>query len=133
MRHNKLPGKYQSLINILHTNDKDDFYLAQEKLDLIKKECMVSSEKKCRKICAGAVDYSNEVFMWKHRQELWNLVLQYHKGFRINTTVIRRKAKTLGISAPLSSTLAEAERARTICKDAYNKLKPNAPEHRKNS
>lgn len=89
---------------------------------------MVSSKKKCRKLCAGVVDYSEKVFICKHRQKLWNLVLWYHKGFRINTTVIRRKAKTLDILTPLSSTLKEVERVHSILKDTYNKIKPNAPD-----
>ena len=49
MRHNKLPNNYQSHINIVYTNDRDDFDLAQKKLDLIKKEVMVSSEKNAGK------------------------------------------------------------------------------------
>ena len=77
MRLNKLPKKYQQLID---TNDASAFETLHDKLDTIKTDCMIASEKKCRKIHAGAVDYSDEVFKWRDRRELWNLIVRHHKG-----------------------------------------------------
>ena len=131
MRINKLPQKYQQLIDMHHRKDISAFETLHEQLDKTKKECMIASEKKCRKIHAGSVDYSDEVFKWRDRRELWNLIIRHHKGMRINTTIIRRKAYSLGIPSPLNCTLREAERAHKICTATYNKLKPRAPAHRK--
>ena len=131
MRLNKLPQKYQQLIDIHHRDDTTEFENLHEKLDTIKTECMIAAEKKCRKIHTGAVDYSDEVFKWRDRRELWNLIVRHHKGMRINTIIIRRKAYSLGIPSPLNCTLIEAEKAHKICTNTYNKLKPRSIAHRK--
>ena len=62
MRIHKFQNKYQHLLDTHHTNKTKNFEVLQEQLDRTKTECIISSEKRCRKLSAGAVDYSEEVF-----------------------------------------------------------------------
>ena len=127
----KLPNKYQHLINTSTLEDVTEFSILQDKIDTTKTEYMIASEKKCRKICAGAVDYSDEIIIWRNRRDLWNLIHKYKKGYPVSTTYIRRKAHILGVVTPLSCTEAEAHKALTTCTHNYEKLKPNSPSLRK--
>ena len=99
----------------------------------IKAEFTITAESKCRKICAGAVDYSNEISIWRNRRDLWDLIYKYKKGYPISTTYIRRKAHGLDIISSLTCTEDEAHRTLTIFAASCEKLKPQAPPLSKSS
>jgi hypothetical protein len=73
---------------------------------------MLFAEKKCRKLAMGLVAFSPEVDLARKRRALWKLVVKKRQGKRVSSSLIRRKARQLGISCPLSVTSTQAEQSR---------------------
>ena len=67
-------------------------------------------KKKCRKIRAGAVPFSDKLAKSGRCIEVWNLVIRHKERNQINTRVIRRKAKKAGLKQVLAVSLASAKR-----------------------
>ena len=131
LRHHKIAIKIQHLINLLVLDKGNTQKVLQNQIDRVKKDCMISAEKKCRQFRLGEVDFSPEIMLWKRRKLTWKLILKYHQGHPINTALIRREASQCLIESPLSGTLPEAMKAFKISKETYYKLRPYAPEYRK--
>ena len=65
-QHHKIPTKIQRTID-LSTSSTSNYVDSQEAVDHEKTDLMKASEKRCRKYRMGAVDFSDEVIIWKHR------------------------------------------------------------------
>ena len=57
-------------------------------------EEMIHSEKKCRKIQAGEVPFSDKPAKAGRHIHVWNLGIRHKERNMVNTKVIRRKAKS---------------------------------------
>ena len=92
---------------------------------------MIHAEKKCRKLGLGMVPYSPVVLIWKNLRDVWSLVIRFHKGYKINSAIIKRKAKKSNIISPLSSTLESATATKQKCATEFERLCPLAGKYRR--
>jgi hypothetical protein len=73
------------------------------------------------------IDFSPEVDKAQKLCALRHLVVKKCKGLRVSTSLIKRKARQLGIHCPLSVTLDQALALLQEADEAYSVLKKNAP------
>jgi hypothetical protein len=123
--------KVLSQLHDLYLVRNGDFTTAQrrhlERLDRVRTEGMLFAEKKCRKLAMGLVAFSPEVDLARKRRALWKLVVKKRQGKRVSSSLIRRKARQLGISCPLSVTSIQAELRFQEADAAYDLIKRDAP------
>ena len=79
-----------------------------EVIDRVLGEGMAHAEKKCRKIRAGAVPFSEKLAKAGHHIKLWRLVVRHKVTNSISTRAIRRLAKPCDINSALSVSLLTA-------------------------
>ena len=96
---------------------------ALEAIDRVLGEGMVHAEKKCRKIRAGAIPFSEKLVKAGHRIKLWRLVVKHKITNNVKTRTIRRAAKRCGLKSVLSVTLSTARKLLAKAKNNYLKLK----------
>jgi hypothetical protein len=97
-----------------------------ERIDLIQKEVMLYTEKKCRKLAMGEVNFLPELNKAQQRKLLWKKIIWHKKGKRVGSSYIKQKAQQCGVQCPLSCTLEQALQYRKTAIDEYEKLKPIA-------
>jgi hypothetical protein len=88
---------------------------------------MIYTEKKCRKLAMGKVDYSPEVNLAKKKRWLWKEVVNKREGQPVSAAMIKWKAQQCGIQCPLSVTLAQAKAWFQAADTEYDSLKRHAP------
>ena len=97
-----------------------------EVIDKVLTEGMISAEKKCRKIRAGAVPFSEKLATSGRCIEVWNLVIRHKERNQVNTRVIRRKAKKAGLKQVLAVSLGSAKHKLSRAWTKYKRLKKSA-------
>jgi hypothetical protein len=121
-RHKVLPKLHE-----LYLARDGDFTPAQrralESLDRVRTEGMIYAKRNCHKLAMGNVSFSPEV---DKTRALWHLVLKKRNGKKISSSLVRRKARQLGILCPLSVTLAQAEQLYQEADGAYDEIKKHA-------
>ena len=100
-------GKY----NILELKRKLDF------IDAGKKDYMLSSEKKCRRISSGRIPFSPKSSKWIRRAQVYRSILRFHAGKIRNRNNLKRAARRCGIVKPLSVPLSEIKDRLKVCKE----------------
>ena len=99
-------------------------------IDRVREGSMKAAEKRCRKLCVGNVDFSPTMVTLGRRVELFSLIRRRKQGKRVGTRKIRRLAKKVNVTRPLSVSLEEAEELyRQALKD-YAAFKPDASVYR---
>ena len=83
------------------------------RLDQLRVEGMMEADKKCRKLTMGAIQYTPAYSAARTRIELWSLVVKKLRGGIVDSTYLRRKAKSAKVTDPLGRTLEEALEMRT--------------------
>ena len=96
-------------------------------LDKIKADICIASEKRCRKLTMGEVDFSPQIARLQLTKDTWQKTVRRLKGKRVSSSLIKRKAKRCGMSRPLSRSLAEATREMRIAKKKWEEVKSQAP------
>ena len=96
---------------------------ALESIDRVLGEGMVHAEKKCRKIRAGAVPFSEKLAIAGHRIKLWRLVVKHKLTNNVKTRSIRRIAKRCNLKSVLSVPLSTARKLLKKAKVNYLKFK----------
>ena len=91
---------------------------------------MIHAEKKSRKFRTGKVYYSPKVSEAGRLLSLWNLVLRVWTRGGVKKRTIRRKARSCGLSCPISLTLDQVRWEVTRARDKYTLLKQNSQWHR---
>ena len=94
-----------------------------ESIDKVLGEGMRHAEKKCRKIRAGAVPFSEKLVKAGHRVKLWRLVVRHKITNSVKTRSIRRAAKRCKLKSVLSVSLNTARQRLAKAKANYLKLK----------
>jgi len=130
-RRHKLEEKLQRLSTMVTYPCSEYFDFLQNQIDTVQRDVMRSAESKCRKWHMGEVDYSPTIMIWWHRRLVWKLLIKWHSGFKISTTLIERKARSCGIEDPFHGTALEAHTAYNICRDQFNLMKPKAAIYRR--
>jgi hypothetical protein len=102
-------SKLHHLYSTRDGNFTPDERAQRESLDRVWAEGMIYTEKKCRKLAMGNVDYSPEVDLAKKKRWLWKEVVKKREGQPVSAAMIKRKARQCGIQCPLSVTLAQAK------------------------
>ena len=118
----KIPQKIQHLCSPYYDNHIDEAKQLQESIDRTKRDAMRNAESKCRKFGMGNVPYSPNVLIWKNKRDFWTLVIRFKKGTKISRSLIKRRARSLNIYAPLSSSLTAAISARNECAKEFTRL-----------
>ena len=94
-----------------------------EVIDRVLGEGMSYAEKKCRKIRAGAVPFSDKLAKAGHQIKLWRLVVRHKVTNSVNTRTIRRVAKRCNLQSVLSVTLVVAKEKLAQAHSDYLQLK----------
>jgi len=105
-----LPARLNKLFLMAQQPDLDHtvFQSEMETFDRLKAEGMRFSEKRCRRLHMGAIQFSPDLNYWRRQKELWHLVLRQHLGYHVHAMTIKKLARHLQIQAPLSFTLTMA-------------------------
>jgi hypothetical protein len=90
-------SKLHHLYSTRDGNFTPDERAQRESLDRVWAEGMIYTEKKCRKLAMGNVDYSPEVDLAKKKHWLWQEVVKKREGQPISTVMIKQKAWQCGI------------------------------------
>ena len=78
-------------------------------IDRMKTQGVKMAEKRCRKLCMGAQEFSPELDRARRKYEGWRLILRRLDPIRkVRGSLVQRKAKAAGITRPLSRTREEA-------------------------
>jgi hypothetical protein len=101
-----------------------------ESIDQILTDGMRAAEYHCRKLCMGCVEFSPELNKLGKIWELWKIVCRYKLGANINRGRIKRMARALEITAPLSESYDSACYKRTEARILYVDRKPDAADLR---
>jgi hypothetical protein len=99
-------------------------------LDLLRASGMRYAEKRCRKLCMGAVEFSPEVNRAYDLLQLWRMVTDRKEGKKRSSRKIRRLAKKGNVQKPLSCSLEQARMRLTQAKAHYRSYKKTASIHR---
>ena len=70
---------------------------------------MIHLEKKCRKIRSGEANFSDKLANAGRHIKIWNLIMRHKEKNGVNTRVIRRKAKRVGLTRVLADSLPHAK------------------------
>ena len=97
-----------------------------ETVDRVLGEGMIHAEKKCRKIRAGEVPFSEKLVKAGHKIKLWKLVVKHKLTHSVKTRRIRRAAKRCNLSSVLSVSLSVARKRLANARTNYLKLKRQA-------
>ena len=92
-------------------------------IDKVLGECMVHSEKKCRKIRAGTVPFSPILSGAGLLIQLLGPIARHHSGANVNTRRIRRMAAKCNVPKALSCSLEVAQQKKVVDQKYYHKLK----------
>jgi hypothetical protein len=77
IKQHRLIEKYEALITDSQHMSEQERQVATDKLDRIKKECMLGSGKRCRKIRHGKIPCSTKVSMWLQRKRVFEWILRH--------------------------------------------------------
>ena len=97
-----------------------------EVTDRVLGEGMTHAEKKCRKIRAGAVPFSETLAKAGHHVKLWRLVVRHKVTNSVSMRIIRRLAQYCGIHSVLSVSLLTARHHLAESKVSHTQLKRTA-------
>ena len=97
-----------------------------ESIDKVITEGMLHAEKKCRKMHAGEVPFSDKLATCGRCIKVWKLVLRHKQTNNVNTRLIRRAAKTCGLKQVLSVSLDTATQHLVRAENIYKKMKKSA-------
>jgi hypothetical protein len=100
------------------TKDRDPkkFKEVMEKVDQQSKEFMIHSEKKCRKLKCGKIPFSPEAAKWIKRCQFYRTLLRALSRKKVNRGNLKRLARRLNISNPLSLSIEEVVMRLRECK-----------------
>jgi len=99
---------------------------SMEYIEKLREERMLHTKKKCQSLKMGEVNGSPDFQAVCNKLEVWDLVVQFQQGSRINPGWICRLARTVGIVSPLGCSLAEVTRAWRMTHQEYEKINLNA-------
>ena len=126
-QHNVMEKYERILLNLRHGMLSDLDRLVLDSLDRTKTDVMTASEKRCRKLRMGEIDFSPQVSQLKQTRDTWALIVRRPRGKRVSSSLIKRRAKSSGIRRPLSRTLMEAEQEYKQAVKSWEAVKPQAP------
>jgi hypothetical protein len=78
-------------------------------------------------LAMGKIAFSSEVDKARKLSALRHLVIKKHKGLHVSTSLIKHKARQLGIHCPLSISLGQANALFQEAEEAYSVLKKGCP------
>jgi hypothetical protein len=87
-----------------------------DKIDSISKECMIDSEKKCRKLRNGKIPFSPEAAMWIKRCQFYRSLLRYWAGKIKNRGNLKRTARRIKVHNAFLLTVDEIGQRLEECK-----------------
>ena len=94
-----------------------------EVIDRVLGEGMAHAEKKCCKIRAGEVPFSDKLATASCCIKLWRLVIRQKRSNNVSTRTIRRAAKKCNLSQVLTVSIATAHHHLTFAWTNYKNLK----------
>ena len=95
-------------------------------LDDLRKESMLYSERHCRKLNMGKVDFSPQISDARNAVELWRSVSKRKSGGRVSSSLIKRLAKKCKVAHPFSVSVEQSKQLHQQAKDHYFRIKPLA-------
>lgn len=96
----ELIAKYKLKEKLLEAHKETAPELFKDKVNKVDKqshECMIHTEKKCRKVRLGKIPFSPEASMWLKRSQFYRTLLGYLVGKKTNRGNLRRLARRLKI------------------------------------
>lgn len=93
--------------------------VVKERTDVIdkeKKEYMIHSEKKCRRIKSGRIPLSDEAAIWIRRRQVYHSIPRYHEGKINNKANLKRAGRRCGIRNALRLSVREVRERLKVCK-----------------
>jgi len=108
-----LSQKLESLFLLAHspTTSKEDLQSALETFDHLKAKGMKFAEKHCRKLNMGLAQYSLELYLWRQRTSVWQLVVHRKQGHPIKAKYINWLACAGQMENSLGASTSQASHA----------------------
>ena len=125
----QIQKKIYSLFPLIYPSTRETV-LAMEIIDKVMIEGMIHLEKKCRKLRAGEVHFSDKLARASRCIHVWNLALHHKERDTVNTRVIRRASKKVGLTRVLAESLASVKHKLSRAWRIYKQLKKSAHRHR---
>ena len=94
-----------------------------ESVDRVITDGMTHAEKKCRRILAGEVPFSDKLAKAGRQIKVWQLVIRHKRTNNVNTRLIRRVAHRCGLDKVLSVSLRTAQHRLKRAEKNYKKYK----------
>ena len=108
--------------------------VVKERVDAIDRETkqyMVHSEKKCRRIKSGKIQFSPESAVWIRRRQVYRSILRYHGGKIRNRGNLKRAARKCGIKNALQLSLREVRKRLQISRQKCDYYKKHGHRYRR--
>ena len=99
---------------------------AMDAIDLVINEGMAYTEKKCRKIHAGEVPFSDKLVKAGCQIKVWRLVIRHKETNRVNTRTTQRAAKKCNLTRVLGVSLVTAHHRLARAWKKYKQIKKSA-------
>ena len=110
---NHVHEQMQELYNTFDTPMTSAQIEKYEKLDRICVSAFHYANKRCRKLCMGAVPSSDEMTIASLTIRLWTYVICKKTCCKVNSKMIQRTADECGISSPMRLSVQDAKQKRT--------------------
>ena len=94
-----------------------------ERIDKIRVHCLLTAEKKCRKLKTGQVEFSPTIQHHRNLIRFWKLLQKRKLGYRIDTKYLSRWERKLQIQNSFSIPLSEIQSNLKLAHSTYNTLK----------
>jgi len=131
LKANNIKSKAEKLYSSSKYPATSQMVKAMEEIDEQMGRAITNGLRKCRTIFSGKIPYSILFKNLSRTNRLWLLVMKKKKGQKISISTIRRLAKQVGVSNPMSYHFDEVISRLRESKKQYEKFIPHAPTERK--
>ena len=97
-----------------------------EAVDRVMSDRMAHAEKRCRKIRAGEIPFSEKLVRAGNKIKVWRLVIRHKTTNNVNTRTIRRAAQVCNLSGVLAVSIHTARARLATAWKQYTRLKKTA-------
>ncbi len=87
--------------------------------------------KNYRRLKSGHICFSPELVIWIKREQIYNLLVEYHLGRNKNKGNLKRAARRQGIKKPFQITLAELKMWLEVCEKRNNYFRKHGARYHK--
>ena len=115
-----------------HANTWDKTLLKEQldKIDEVAKDCMLHSEKKCRKLRCGQIRFSPEAPLWIKYSHFYQALLRYKIGKGTNLGNLKQTAQHCSIQDALKLSIEEISAYLRECKQRLQYFKVHSQTYR---